>query len=145
MRDMKIFFFIFSLLYLLPLAAQHHEQPQKESSADLRSHFVLFRLEIPDNKKSYLLERTASQDYFLRMKKKNDETIRKISSKDALKLDKDFASRFLKCQYELESKEGECEVTLRLTMKGEKQEICEKDDKKSQEIESFIEELAKRF
>ena len=145
MNDMKILVLITGLLFLLPLVAQHHEQPQKESSADLRSHFVLFSVEIPDDKKSYILERTASQDYFLRMKKKNDETIRKISSKDALKLDKDFASRFLKCQYELETKEGECEVTLRLTMKGEKQEICEKDEGKSREIQSFVEELAKRF
>lgn len=145
MNHMKMIVFILSCLFILPLMAQHHEQPQKESSVDLRSHFVLFSVEIPDDKKSFLLERTASQDYFLRMKKKSDETIRKISSKEALRLDKDFASRFLKCQYELESKEGECEVTLRLTMKGEKQDICEKDEKKTREIESFVEELAKRF
>ncbi len=145
MNEMKIFVFIFGVLFLLPIAAQHHEQPQKESSVDLRSHIVLFSVEIPDDKQSYFLERTSSQDYFLRMRKKNDEAIRKISSRDALKLDKDFASRFLKCQYELESQEGECEVTLRLTMKGEKQEICKKDDRKSQELMSFIDELAKRF
>jgi hypothetical protein len=30
-------------------------------------------------------------------------------------------------------------------MKGEEQDICEKDDKKSQEMAALITELAKRF
>jgi hypothetical protein len=145
MRFMTRFVLILCTLFMARLQAQHHEQPQKESSADLRSHFVLFSIEIPDDKKTYKLERTASQDYFVRMKKKNDESIRKISSKEAQNLDKDFASRFLKCQYELESQPGKCEVTLRLTMKGERQEICEKDEKKTQEMMWFLNELAKRF
>lgn len=137
---------ILILLTILSHAqAQHHEQPQKESTMDLRSHFVLFSLENPDDKLSYALERTAAQDYFLRRRVKKEEQIIKISSKEALQLDRDFASRFLRCQYEIEANPGDCEVTLRLSMKGEKQEICEKDDKKSQEIKPLMTELAKRF
>lgn len=125
--------------------AQHSEQPVAESNTDLRSQTILFSVEIPDDKKTYLLERTASQDYFLRLKEKKEETIKKVAGREAVRLDRDFASRFLKCQYEIPSKEGECEVTLRLTMKGETQDICEKDEKKSREITAFVEELAKRF
>ena len=57
----------------------------------------------------------------------------------------DFASRFLKCQYELEALPGECKVDFRLVLKGESQELCKKDEKKSQEIGPFIQALNKRF
>ena len=139
----------FALLLLLVLSqsvmAQYSEQPLKESSSDLRSQTVLFSLAIPQEKKIYLLERTASGDYFLRLKHKENEIIKKISGRDALRVDRDFASRFLRCQYEIPSKEGDCAVTLRLMMKGEEQDICEKDDKKGQEMTGLIDELAKRF
>lgn len=125
--------------------AQYSEQPQKESSTDLRSQTVLFSIEIPEDKKTFLLERTASQDYFLRRKIKKEETIKKVAGREAQRLDRDFASRFLRSQYELPSKEGECEVTLRLSMKGEAQDICEKDEKKTQEFEPILDELARRF
>lgn len=139
----------FALLLLLAFShsvmAQYSEQPLKESSSDLRSQTVLFSLAIPQEKKIYLLERTSSGDYFLRLKHKEDEKIKKISGRDALRVDRDFASRFLRCQYEIPSKEGSCAVTLRLNMKGEEQDICEKDDKKGQEMAGLIDELAKRF
>ncbi len=142
-------FMPFALLLLLVLSqsvmAQYSEQPLKESSSDLRSQTVLFSLAIPQEKKIYLLERTASGDYFLRLKHKENEIIKKISGRDALRVDRDFASRFLRCQYEIPSKEGDCAVTLRLMMKGEEQDICEKDDKKGQEMTGLIDELAKRF
>ena len=139
----------FALLLLLAFShsvlAQYSEQPLKESTSDLRSQTVLFSLAIPQEKKIYLLERTSSGDYFLRLKHKEDEKIKKISGRDALRVDRDFASRFLRCQYDIPSKEGSCAVTLRLNMKGEEQDICEKDDKKGQEMAGLIDELAKRF
>ena len=125
--------------------AQYSEQPLKESSSDLRSQTVLFSIEIADAKKTYLLERTSGQDYFLRFKNKKEETIKKIAGREATALDREFASKFLKAQYEIPTKEGSCEVTLRLNMKGEGQDVCEKDDKKSQEFGPFIEHLSKRF
>lgn len=139
--------FIFVLLLSSsPLVmAQYSEQPMKESAIDLRSQTILFSMEIPDDKKTYLLERTANQDYFLRLKHKDKESIKKISGRDAIRIDRDFSSRFLRCQYEIPNKDGDCEVTLRLKMKGEEQEICEKDDKKSQEMTAILTELAKRF
>lgn len=133
-------------LAFLPMArAQYSEQPLKESQTDLRSQTILFSIEIPSDKKTYLLERSANQDFFLRLRYRGDETIKKIAGREATRLDRDFASRFLRCQYEIPAKEGDCEVTLRLKMKGEGQEICEKDDKKSQEMTALITELAKRF
>ncbi len=144
-EEIMPFVLMLFLVLSASVMAQYSEQPVKESSTDLRSQTVLFSVEIPDNKTTYMLERTASQDYFLRRKYKNEETIKKIAGREAARLDRDFASRFLRCQYEIPSKEGECEVTLRLKMKGDIQEICEKDDKKSQEITVLINELAKRF
>lgn len=125
--------------------AQYSGQPAKESTSDLRSQTVLFSIQQVSKNITYLLERTASQDYFLRLRDGDDDEIRKIAGKEALKLDREFASKFLRCQYELETVEGKCDVTLRLSMKGESQEICKKDEKKSQEFASVLEKLAKRF
>jgi hypothetical protein len=142
-RGMKMILIFLSLMNLA--LAQHQEQPQKESSSDLRAHFILLSVEMPESKKIYTLERTAAQDYFLRLRHKKEEKILKVTSRDALKLDKDFASRFLKCQYEFEPQNGDCDVTLRLSMKGEKQNICEKEEGKARELQPFLSELAKRF
>ncbi len=137
----------FFLLLILPYAAwaQHSDQPAKESSTDLRSQSVLFSIEIPEDKKTILLERTAGMDYFLRRKTKGDEDLVKIASREATRLDRAFASSFLKAQYEIPSAAGKCEVTLRLNLKGEAQDICEKDEKKSREFETLIDDLSKRF
>lgn len=139
--------FLLLLLGLLPTfaLAQYSEQPLKESTSDLRSQTVLFSIEIPDDKKTYLLERTASEDFFLRLKHKGTDTIRKVAGREATRLDREFASKFLKSQYEIASKEGKCEVSIRLVMKGEGQEICEKDEEKSREFEPFVNGLSKLF
>lgn len=139
-------FFLLVITAFCSLAfAQYSEQPLKESTSDLRSQTVMFSIEIPNDKKIFMLERTSGQDYFFRLKHKKDESIRKIAGRVAQSIDRDFASRFLKIQYEIASVEGSCDVTLRLNMKGERQEVCAKDDKKSREIMPFIEELSKRF
>ena len=141
---MKLLLFIFAFCQLA--YAQHSEQPQKESTSDLRNQSVLFSIEDTSSKKTFWLERTQSMDYFLRMKEGGSEdTIKKIDSSSAKKLDMDFASRFLKCQYEIEEVKGDCKVTLRLSMKGETQDLCGKDDKKTQEIIPFLTNLSKQF
>jgi hypothetical protein len=141
---MKLFFLI--LVFTQLVHAQYSEQPQKESSTDLRNQSVLFSIEDVSSKKTFWLERTQSMDYFLRMKESGeDDTIKKVDSGTAKKLDMDFASRFLKCQYEIEEQKGECKVTLRLSMKGETQDLCGKDDKKTQEITPFLKNLTKQF
>lgn len=136
---------IFTFLICFSARAQHAAQPEKENTADLRSSIVMFSLEDTNGEKLYWLERTANLDYFLRLKKDNDESIRKVDSREAKKLDMDFASRFLKIQYEIEAVKGDCDITLRLTMKGETQELCKKDDKKTQEIKPFLDAISKRF
>ena len=141
---MKLLFFI--ILSLSSAFAQHSEQPTKESTSDLRNQSILFSIEDVPNKKTFWLERTQSMDYFLRTKESgSDEEIKKIDSGSAKKLDMDFASRFLKCQYEIEEVKGDCKVTLRLSMKGETQDLCGKDDKKTQEMTPFLKNLSKQF
>ena len=139
----RLFLVLFGCI--LVAHAQYSEQPVKESTTDLRSQTVLFSIQLVPKKVTYILERTANQDYFLRLKEGDEDEIRKIASKEALRLDREFVSKFLRCQYEMETAEGNCDVTLRLSMKGEAQEICKKDDKKSQELSALIETLAKRF
>ena len=136
---------LLSLLLNFYAWGQYSEQPSKEDTTDLRSQSVLFSMEDVSAKKVVWLERTANLDYFLRFKNGNEELIRKLASREGAKLDREFASRFLKCQYEIENTPGDCQVTLRLTMKGESQDICQKDDKKAQEITPFMSELQKRF
>jgi hypothetical protein len=137
---------IFLLFLALGVFAQHSEQPLQESSNDLRSGLILFSIEDTEVSKTYMLERTSNQDHFLRFQSaQNEEIIQKIDSREAKKLDMNFSSRFLRCQYEHPSVSGECRVTHKLQMKGERQEICEKDDKKSQEIKEFLTHLAQRL
>ncbi len=138
--------FTFLLVFLsFGALAQHSSQPQKESAEDLRTGIVMFSIEDLGEKTSIWLERTASLDYFLRRKEDDEEKLLKISAKDAKKMDMDFASKFLKCQYELPPSGEDCKVTLRLSMKGEVHEVCREDDKKAQEINPFFQDLEKRF
>lgn len=140
MRFLLIFFLVSFAAF-----AQHSSQPQKESVEDLRAGNIMFSIEDVGEETTLWLERTASLDYFLRMKEDDEEKILKISAKEAKKIDMDFASKFLKCQYELPPSEEGCKVTLRLSMKGEGQDVCRKDDKKAQEIGPFLKDLVKRF
>ncbi len=139
-------YFFISLMLLCPMVfAQHTEQPTKESVTDLRHQTSLFRVVDLKSKQTFTLERSQSSDHFLKLIKGDEEQSIKLDSRLAKKIDMDFASRFIRCQYELPTVEGACEVTLRLNMKGEDQEICLKDDKKGQEMAAFIEDLKKRF
>lgn len=137
--------FLFLFIILSLPAFSQTPQPEKESKDDLRSGLIMFSMEDIGEETTYWLERTVAQDYFLRMKEDDDEKIMKISSKDAKKLDMDFASKFLKLMYELPASPEGCKVTLRLSMKGETQDVCGKDEKKAQEIVPFMKEVAKRF
>lgn len=134
------------LIFILSLPAfSQTQQPEKESKDDLRAGLVMFSIEDIGEDTTYWLERTTGEDYFLRMKEDDDEKIMKISSKDAKKLDMSFASKFLKLMYELPPSPEGCKVTLRLTMKGENQDMCGKDEKKAQEMLPFMKDVAKRF
>ena len=139
------FAFLLILAFSAAAFGQYSEQPFKESSNDLRSQIVLFSVEIPKEKKTYLLERSANESYFLRLIEADKVSIQKIAIREATRLERDYASRFLKCMYEIQSEDGECRVTLRLQMKGERQEICEKDDKKYQEINALMSKILKFF
>jgi len=121
------------------------ETPAKENNLDLRSNTVLFTLEDVAAKKTFMLERSNYHDHFLRLKNKGEESVRKIDSRDAKKLDMDFASRFIKIQYEFPPGTENCTSTYRLGMKGEDQGVCEKEDQKSQVLAPILLELTKRF
>lgn len=138
--------FILFFLIVTSAYAQHSSQPQKESTSDLRTGLLMFSIEDTEDELTVWLERTPNLDYFLRMKEEDeDEKIQKITTKDAKKLDMDFASKFLKLQYELPPSPEGCKITLRLNMKGERQNVCGKEDKKTQEIGPVIKDLVKRF
>ena len=91
------------------------------------------------------LERSANLEYFLRMKQKDEVKILKISSREATKIDREFASGFIKCQYGSPAAPKNCEVTLRLKMKSESQEICNKEDQKTQEMGALFQKLSGLF
>jgi hypothetical protein len=137
--------FLLALLLVAGAFAQHSEQPQKESTDDLRNQTALFTIEDLQSEKTFRLERDSSLSYALKQSYKGEETLLKIDSREGAKLDRDFAAKFLRSLYEIPSVEGKCELTLRLNLKGESQEICKKDDKKTQELIPFVLELAKRF
>ena len=139
-------------MYLLLLSlvsfcafAQHSEQPAQESSTDLRNNFIMFSIQEMESDRTYTLLRTPGLDYFLQLKVKGEDSVRKVDSRSAQKLDRDFAARFLKCEYELPKFDGECKSQIKMTMKGEVQDVCQKEDQKSQELKPLIEDLHKRF
>lgn len=140
---MHFLLFIFILSFCA--VAQSNSQPPKESTDDLRAGIILFSIEDLNQKAIYWLERTASLDHYLRMNEGKNEKILKVSSKEARKMEMDFATKFLKCQYELPPSKEDCKVTLRLTMKGDSQDVCVKDEEKAQEMKPVLKELEKRF
>ncbi len=125
--------------------AQHSEQPVKESTQDLRSNNLLFSIADVKKNISYTLQRTSNLEHYLVRIDGKEEKLQKIDSREASRLETDFASRFLKCQYELPSSTGDCVVTLRLNMKGDAQDLCQKDENKTREFSPVFEELKKRF
>ncbi len=150
-------FFLFTILFMGVSFAQQgdspvagapgmsSEQPMKESTTDLRNNALVFSIEEVKSGKTLSLFKTPAAQTFLKLDLKGEGTLQKIDAREAQKLDMNFASRFLKVQYEIESLPGDCSVTLRLNMKGETQELCQKDEKKTQEIHSFFSDLLKRF
>jgi hypothetical protein len=141
---MRLVFFI--LLMTSTSFAENPQQPEKENSSDLRTGIVMFKIESVEDKKIVWLERTHGLDYVIRMKtNENQEKIQKVTGQEAKRLDKEFATSFLKCQYELPASPSKCEVTLRLMMKGEEQNVCDKEDQKTQEIVPMLRRLEKHF
>lgn len=140
---MRLFFIC--LVLSAHALGQNTHQPQKESHLDIRTNSIIFLLESLPLKKVFWLERTPNLEYFLKMENNRQQKILKISSREALRIDREFASKFLKCQYELPESTKNCNVTLRLKMKSETQEICDKEDQKAQEIESLFKKLQELF
>ena len=137
--------FLICLILTSQVLGQNANQPQKESNLDLRTNLTLFSITDLSLEKVIWLERTANLEYFLRMKQNDQVKILKIPSREATMLDREFASGFLKCQYEFPESPKQCEVTLRLKMKSETQEICHKEDQKTREMGAIFQKLNKLF
>src|SRR5690606_3914879 len=139
---------IFSLL-ILALAfsamAQSPAQPEKESVDDLRTGLVMFSIDNANEGSRVWLERTSSDDYFLRMREGKKEKILKLSSREAKRIDMEFASKFLKSMYELPAAPEKCKKAFHLVMKGENQEICKEEELKTHEFIHFDLALRNRF
>jgi hypothetical protein len=138
-RALLIFLITFSVY------AQHAEQPQKELDHKARLDTIVFSLKEIGKNKTFWLERSSDGENLLRFKLDNREEVQKIDTKNAKQLELDFASSFLTCLYEVESLPGDCQRNFQLELKGEIQELCQKDERKSQVIRLFIERLEKRF
>ena len=138
---------LFPLLIAVSSAyAQHALQPAKESAADVRVGVEVFRIQEAGSAAMVWLERTAGLDYFLVLKVGDgEEKLQKVSSLEARRLEQEFAAKFLRCQYELPASDADCKPELRLFLKGDPQNICGKDDKKTQEISPFLKALTQRF
>ena len=128
--------------------AQHSEQPQKENNMDVRNSIVLFSIEDKDDEKTFSLERSVEFDHYLKIFDEDDKeikSIKKLDSKMANKLEVDFASHFLKIQYEMALVDGKCELVFKLNLKSDKIDICEKDEKKVETITPFLKSLKQQF
>jgi hypothetical protein len=137
---------IVALLLASKLLLAQTETPPKIDNTDLRESFRLFSVQDISKEKTYILERTGEYQHYLKLVNDDEDPIlRKVDGRDAKKLDLDFASRFIKLQYGLGENPDKCSAAYKLTMKGEEQVICEKDDKKTQELAGFLAELGKRF
>lgn len=141
---MKVFFLLLTI-FALNAMAQSPSQPEKESADDLRAGLVMFSIGNEGEGSRVWLERTSSDDYFLRMKEGKAEKILKLSSKEAKQIDMEFASKFLKSMYELPPTPEKCKKAYRLVMKGESQDICKEEELKTQEFKPFDLALRKRF
>ncbi len=137
--------FILLSLLTLPVYAQHSSQPVKEATHDLRSGLTLFSLTDLGSEKTFWLERTQGLDYFLHMKEGSEEKMLKLASTQAKKLDQDFAAKFLNFQYSGSAPEEGCKIAMKLNMKGEALNVCAKEERKTQEMEPFVKDLAKYF
>lgn len=120
---------------------QHSEQPSAEETTDLRKQTIIFSLEKSDS--IIWLERTASLDYFLRNKEGDSLKLQKIDSRSAKAMEMDFASKFIKYQFEVTPEH--CDIVLKISLQGEEQNVCKKDDKKAREFLSAFSELLKKF
>lgn len=125
--------------------AQYAEQPLPEDTEDARASVVVFEVKDLKNKRSFSLVRTPFYDHFIRYKNKKNERLQKADSKLSKQLDGEFSSVYFKTLYEIPSKKGFCQEVYRLSLRGEEQLLCRKDDQKTQMIKSFIELLEKQF
>lgn len=141
---MKVFFLLL-ISFASYAMAQSPSQPEKESVDDLRTGLIMFSIDNENEGSRVWLERTSSDDYFLRMKEGKQEKILKLSSKEAKQIDMEFASKFLKSMYELPATPEKCKKAFHLVMKGEGQNICKEEELKTQEFKPFDLALRKRF
>lgn len=122
------------------------DQPLAEPNLDLRSQQSILSVELVESERAFSLDKTVNGDYFLRQTFQHEDRLIKIAGREASRIDRIFSKHFLSCQFEIPAIEGECKVTLRLKLRSDTQEICLKDEQKTQKINSFIDaELRPRF
>jgi len=122
------------------------DQPIAEPNQDLRAQHSVLSVEQVESERVFSLDKTVNGEYFLRQKLKNQDSLIKLAGREASRIDNIFSKHFLACQFEIPHVDGDCKVTLRLKLRGDIQEICLKDEQKTQKINSFIDaELVPKF
>lgn len=115
-----------------------------ESNKDLRSSEVLYRIENKSEKSMISLERTNTNDYNLVLTKAKDPSRQKISRIEGQKLDAELSSIFIDLQIEqMEMKN--CSSEWELILRKEKLDWCIKDEKKTQALKNYWEDIQSRF
>ena len=130
---MKLLFTILLfVVYTSSLTAFESEQ----ANLNLANGRILFRLMRSGQKNTYLLKENPRSGLTLVL----DKSSKKISSKNAEKLNKDFSKIFIpQLTQSLGGKK--CERSWELVLHGEQSYVCRADKKANTHIEKFVKQL----
>jgi len=119
--------------------------PPKESNSDLRSNNKIFSI-VQGKDTKYILEKSAANHFFLKKQFKEEEQLLKISYKKAQIIDGEFVSFFIDIKYMMKSFSGKnCSISYRLSMRGERSEICTIEAQKKEKALKLISLLDSNF
>lgn len=135
---------IFSSISLCAMANKYN--PKKISNSDLRSSSIIFSVEQKSDSTFVSLSKSAANHYFLTKILKGEKNILKISHKNAQELDDEFVSLFINVKHMSASFSGKnCSIFYRLSMRGERTDICKSEKVKIDKINSIFSLLEKYF
>jgi hypothetical protein len=121
------------ILLIFQFLALAEAPPQKENNLDLREDKTLFSLHDAKNNSLRNLK-IGGSEYKLTIGSEE----RKTEQTFAVEIDKEFASLFLRLQYEVDSPLKVCDKNYQLVLRNEILKICEKDEQRTRLIAEFL-------
>jgi|GEM_PF-3810937 len=111
-----------------------------ESEQTISSLVTIFELEDFEDEEILSLERTMDYEFYLRLRRDNEEDkLKKVSAKLAKSWEKEFAQDYI--QWSVEKRATPCEASYRLSLHGDELSLCEKEDQKAQEVNAFYQKI----